>query len=208
MREIAALVGDNGMAVGVDKSESMIAEARGRAQNCSLPVQFQVSDAGQLPWDSNSFDACRADRLLQHVLDPDRVLQELYRALKPSGRLVIADRDWGMVALDSSDEATTGVVLGRAAAAIRNGRIGRRLYGLFRMTGLKESQVQTHCINVHSLETADALLDLRVVAEHAIGAGEVPRQVLDAWWNDLSARERLGSFLATVTVFVVSGIRL
>ena len=207
VRKIAALVGANGMAVGVDKSESMIAEARRRAQGWDLPVQFQVGEAAQLPWQSNTFDACRADRLLQHVPDPRQVFNELLRVLKPGGRMVIVDRDWGMVALDSSDEVTTRVVLDRAAADIRNSWMGRKLHALFRMANLKEIRVETHCINISNLETADALLDLRTVAEHAIGAGEVPRQTVDTWLNDLLTRDRLGSFLATVTLFVVSGIR-
>jgi ubiquinone/menaquinone biosynthesis C-methylase UbiE len=70
-----------------------------------------VCEAEYLPWESNYFDACRADRLLQHVTDLGGALNELCRVLKLGGRLVVVDRDWGMVALDSSDEITTKVVL-------------------------------------------------------------------------------------------------
>ena len=206
VREMAALVGANGMAVGADKSESMILEARRRARACPLPVQFEVCEAEQLPWESNYFDACRADRLLQHVTDVGGAFSELCRVLKPGGRLVVLDRDWGMVALDSSDEITTRVVLDRANAGIRNGWIGRRLHGLFKTAGLNE-RVQTHCINMSSFDTADMLLDLRVVVEHAIRAGDVSRQVGDAWLGDLLKRDQLGTFFATMTVFVVFGVK-
>lgn len=205
VRELSALIGPRGMAVGVDKSESMITEARRRNRGWNLPVQFDISDAEQLAWESNYFDACRADRLLQHVPDPARVLSELVRVLKPGGRLVIMDRDWGMVSIDSSDQRVTRIVLDRAATGIRNGSIGRRLYGLFRRTGLKEIQVLTHCIGITSFEVADSLLDLRTVAEHAIFAGELTHQAINAWLEDLLRSDHLGDFFATVTVFVVLG---
>jgi ubiquinone/menaquinone biosynthesis C-methylase UbiE len=160
VREMAALVGANGMAVGADKSESMILEARRRARGCPLPVQFEVCEAEYLPWESNYFDACRADRLLQHVTDLGGALNELCRVLKLGGRLVVVDRDWGMVALDSSDEITTKVVLDRADASIRNGWIGRKLHGFFKTAGLNDIRVQTRCINMSSFDTADMLLDL------------------------------------------------
>jgi ubiquinone/menaquinone biosynthesis C-methylase UbiE len=71
------MVAPHGIVAGVDKSGSMIAEARRRATGSDLPVQFEVSDAEQLPWQADYFDVCRADRLLQHVHDPSRVLSEI-----------------------------------------------------------------------------------------------------------------------------------
>ena len=120
-RELAALVAPNGLAIGIDKSKSMIAEARiaearRRAQGCSLPVRFEVGEAEHLPWESDYFDACRADRVLQHLAGPDQALNEMVRVLRPGGHVLAVDRDWGMVALDSVDPVTTRVVLDRACA--------------------------------------------------------------------------------------------
>ena len=205
VRELATMVAPNGLAVGVDKSEFMIAEARRRTNGCGLPLQFEVSEAEHLPWKSDYFDACRADRLFQHVFNPDCVLDEMLRVLKPGGRLVVVDRDWGMVALDSGDAATTRAVLDLACTGIRNGWIGRRLHGLFRTAGLAELQVHANGIDITSFDTADSLLDLHVVAEHAISAGHVTRQAGNAWLSDLLERDRLGTFFATVTLYVVYG---
>ena len=205
IREIAALIGPHGMAVGVDRSESMIKEARRRSSGQNIPVQFEVSEAEKLPWDSNYFEACHADRLLQHVLNPVRVLRELLRVLKPSGRLVIVDRDWGMVAVDSPNTRVTRIVLDSAAANIRNGWMGRKLYGLFKRIGVEDVRVQTHCIPVRSFESADSLLDLRTVAEHAITGGELTYHDVEAWLEDLLQRDHCGEFFATITLFVVSG---
>jgi hypothetical protein len=99
------------------------------------------------------------------------------------------------------------VVLDRADASIRNGWIGRKLHGFFKTAGLNDIRVQTHCINMSSFDTADMLLDLRVVVEHAISAGYVPRPVGDAWLGDLLTRDQLGTFFATMTLFVVFGIK-
>jgi ubiquinone/menaquinone biosynthesis C-methylase UbiE len=168
VRELAAMVAPHGVVVGVDKSKSMIVEVRRRAKGCGLPVQFEVSEAEQLPWQSHHFDACHADRLLQHLPDPNRALNEMLRVLKPGGRLLVVDRDWGMVALDSSDSMTTQAVLDRACAGIRNGWMGRRLHGLFRSAGITEIQVQTQILTITSFEIADTVLDLRTIAEHAV----------------------------------------
>ena len=208
VRELATMVAPHGLAVGVDKSESMIAEARRRSNGCDLPLQFEVSEAEHLPWKSDYFDACRADRLFQHVFNPDCVLDEMLRVLKPGGRLVVVDRDWGMVALDSGDSGTTRAVLDHACTSIRNGWMGRRLHGLFRRAGLAEVQVYANGINITSFDIADSLLDLHVVAEHAISAEHVTRQAGGAWLNDLLERDRLGTFFATVTLYVVTGRKL
>jgi hypothetical protein len=95
-------------------------------------------------------------------------LNELLRVLKPGGRVLVVDRDWGMGAVDASDVETTRVVLNRACAGIRNGWMGRGLCGLFKKSGIINAEVQAKSISINSFAVADNVLDLRVVVEYAI----------------------------------------
>ena len=205
LRKLATLVTPSGCAVGIDSSQSMIDEARQRHAGCELPLQFELGDAEHLRWHSDHFDACRADRVFQHLVDPERALNEMIRVLKPGGRVLVVDRDWGMVAVDASDVETTRVVLNRACAGIRNGWIGRGLCGLFKKAGVINAEVQTKSININSFAVADTLLDLRFVLDHAVAEKLVSQDVAAKWLNDLLERDAASTFFATVTLYIACG---
>jgi len=205
LRKLATLVTPNGCAVGIESSQSMIDEARQRNAGCELPLQFELGDAGHLRWHSDHFDACRADRVFQHLADPERALNEMIRVLKPGGRVLVVDRDWGMVAVDASDVETTRVVLNRACAGIRNGWMGRGLGGLFKKAGVIDAEVQAKSISIKRFAVADALLDLRVVLDHASAEALVSQDVAAKWLNDLLERDAASRFFATVTLYIACG---
>ena len=91
-RALAEFVAPTGRVVGVDVEEKMIEAALARqAEEPTVPdVEFARADGEQLPFADDTFDAVRIDRMLQHADAPDRVLAEVYRALKPGGRVVYA----------------------------------------------------------------------------------------------------------------------
>lgn len=199
------MVTPNGCAVGIDNSQSMVDEARQRNVGCELPLQFELGDAGHLRWHSDYFDACRADRVFQHLPDPERTLNEMLRVLKPGGRVLVVDRDSGMVAVDASDVETTRVVLNRACAGIRNGWMARGLCGLFKKSGVINAEVQTKSISINSFVVADTLLDLRVVLDHAIAEKLVSRDAAARWLDDLLERDAASKFFARVTLYIAWG---
>jgi SAM-dependent methyltransferase len=54
-----------------------------------------VADLRALPFGSDTFDACVNVVTLEHVPEPTRVIGELYRTLKPGGRLLlITPHEW------------------------------------------------------------------------------------------------------------------
>ncbi|HHW44329.1 methyltransferase domain-containing protein [Desulfofundulus thermobenzoicus] len=84
---------------GLDISPGMLAKAAARAQVEGLPVEFVLGDAGQLPFRDNSFDGVISVSALEFMPDPGAALREVYRVLKPCGRLVVGvigrDSSWG-----------------------------------------------------------------------------------------------------------------
>ena len=73
--------------VGVDFSPEMIAEAGRKHPR----IEFRQADAMKLPFGDDEFDAVTISFGLRNVQDPKQALAEMYRVLKPGGRLVICE---------------------------------------------------------------------------------------------------------------------
>jgi ubiquinone/menaquinone biosynthesis C-methylase UbiE len=84
---VAQIVGTRGLVVGVDHDLEMLREADQRAVQAGVSrwVRHHKADAHLLPFRAGAFDACRCERMLQHVADPERVLAEMVRVTKPGG---------------------------------------------------------------------------------------------------------------------------
>ncbi|HEY6298230.1 MAG TPA: methyltransferase domain-containing protein [Candidatus Binatus sp.] len=204
-RELMRLVGAQGQVVGADYSEEMVAEARRRAKDGSSLPKFVVSEAHHLGFSNNTFDASRADRVLQHLADPRAAFEEMVRVTKAGGTVQIIDRDWGLVAVDADDQAVTRKILDHICAKIRNGWIGRRVPVLFQDSGLQEVRVEAIPITVRDFRVADILLDLTLVAGHAADERIVSSDDKKAWLLELQERSDAGRFFAAWVMFIVTG---
>lgn len=206
LREMATLVAPGGLAIGVDRSTSLIAEARRRHAMSGLPLQFEINDAGHLRWPDGFFDACYVDRVLQHLSDPNGVLRELHRVLKPEGRIVVVERDWAMVRLDAADASTTNTILDRARTGIVNVWIGQQLSEKLRNAGFTGIEIYPRKIDIQEFTTADALLDLQTVLGHAVAERLVQRNRAESWLADLLIRDAAGKFFASIRLLLAFGM--
>ena len=76
--------------IAVDRSGEMLQAARKRVRD--LPsVEVRRGELEALPIPDDELDAATLLLVLHHLPDPASALSEAYRALKPGGRLVIAD---------------------------------------------------------------------------------------------------------------------
>lgn len=84
---LARAAGSDGLALGVDISEPML--ARAVDAQAGPNVGFLRADAQQLPFRDGSFDAATSLAVLQLIPDPPSTLAEIVRVLKPGGRVAI-----------------------------------------------------------------------------------------------------------------------
>jgi ubiquinone/menaquinone biosynthesis C-methylase UbiE len=83
----------------VDFSSVAIGLARARAQRQGASVDFEIADAGALPFPDASFDLVFSCECLEHVPDPPLALGEMYRVLRPGGRLVLTTENYSNATL-------------------------------------------------------------------------------------------------------------
>lgn len=90
--DLADAVGSSGSVVGLDFSENMLAIAQAKIeQRADKNVSLIQGDAMALPFEDDSFDLVTIGYGLRNTPDYLTVLREIFRVLKPNGRLVCID---------------------------------------------------------------------------------------------------------------------
>lgn len=96
--DMAARVAPGGRVVAVERSEEQLAEAArlATARREGALVDSRRGDAYDPPLEAGelgTFDVAHCRFLLEHVSDPERVVRQLVRAVRPGGRIALADDD-------------------------------------------------------------------------------------------------------------------
>jgi ubiquinone/menaquinone biosynthesis C-methylase UbiE len=205
VQALARIVGPKGWVVGVDNSETMVAEARKRAEGSDLCAEYRPGDIYQLDFPDNAFDACRADRVFQHLDDPGRALAEMVRVCKPGGRVLAIDPDYGTLAIDSSNLALTRKIENFICDSHRNPWSGRRLYGLFKEAGLLEIQAVAETSIMTSYALVDPLFRMSTKVQEAQDTGLITKSEAKSWLADLQTRDRESRFFVSMSGFSALG---
>lgn len=89
----ATMAGPRGKAVGIDLVPAMLEKAKQNLARTSLRnVDFHESSAENLSFPDESFDVVISNGVINLIPDKPKALREIFRVLKPNGRLMIADQ--------------------------------------------------------------------------------------------------------------------
>jgi SAM-dependent methyltransferase len=137
--ELREDVGSSGAVVGVDSSAPMLALA---ARRCD--AELREGDATALPAESGAFDAALCVQVLEYVPDVAAALAELHRVLRPGGRALVFDIDWGTLSVHSEDEARNARVLRAWDEHLAHPGLPRTLAARLRAAGFEDVMLSAH----------------------------------------------------------------
>lgn len=203
---LASMVGTRGRVTGVDISETMICQARSYVTGKDLPLDFLTGDLHKLQFPDKSFDAVRIDRTLQHIGDPGPVVAELARVIRPGGRLVAVEPDWGSPLFDPADKNVTRRVLDYFCDVVPCGWIGRQLPRLFRDAGLEEICIIPQPVVMTDYSTVSKVYALPDMLASAVSTGALSERESIEWLQGLKDADAEGRFLCAWMFLTVMGI--
>ena len=190
--EIAALVRLSGLVCGVDVSGSMLAMAQAR---CGDRVQLRAGEATRLPYPDGEFAAAVSTQVFEYVADMPAALAEVYRVLRPGGRLVVLDTDWDSIVWHSSDAARMNRVLAAWEEHLADPRLPRTLGSSLRRAGFDVAQPRViPLLNVGFAEDTYSAFLIGTVAAFVAGRHGLTSGEVRAWAADLRGQGEDGFF--------------
>jgi ubiquinone/menaquinone biosynthesis C-methylase UbiE len=127
------------LVVGCDIDPRMVARAVAAAAEHEVPAGYAIAAAEHLPFPDHAFERVTMITVLAFVLQPERVLQEIARVLKPGGRLILGDLGrWSSWAVSRRVRSWLGLAPMWKAARFTS---ARRLRGMVQAAGLRPEHI-------------------------------------------------------------------
>jgi arsenite methyltransferase len=187
--DMAAVVGPWGHVTGLEISDSMLAVASRRLASSAIAdrVTLVNGDAVALPFPDASFDAATSTQVYEYVPDLDRALAELYRVLRPGGRVLILDTDWASMVWNAADQDRMGRVLAAWVDRFADPHLPRSLSRRLRDAGFRIRQRQALALlNPEYDPDSYSVANVGIIGDFVSGRHGLTPEDVQAWRRDLA----------------------
>lgn len=146
--------------VGVDHSSPSINYARKVAKNLNFRnVDFLIGDATSLNFKDNEFDFVSCRLSLQIFSEPELIVKELYRILKPGGTLYIVNEDYDLMLTSHHAESTRDLYSILYDLSLNNMKmdfhIGRKAYSFLSQYNLEDIKISMINVDTNNSKKVD-----------------------------------------------------
>ena len=205
--ELSAAVGEKGRVIGIDSSSAMIGLAEKRCGN--LPnIELHEGDATSLNLDDASADVVCCTQVLLYVPDHEKAISEMYRVLKPRGRVVVMETDWRSAVLHSKDEDLTEKIIAAWDKAVPSARLPARLGALLRRAGFETVQIDAiPNISTSSEKGGFSMSMMEQCAQAATEQGIITEKEGGEWLAELLQLGEEDAYFFCVNRFLFSAVK-
>jgi ubiquinone/menaquinone biosynthesis C-methylase UbiE len=165
--------------------------------------RFVCGRVEQLPFRASMLGAVQADRVLQHVADPDKAAAALAALVHRGGLVVVADPDQATLAIEGPEPELADIVRRyRAEQGIRNGFLPGRMADVLRACGLVDINQASWTMEQRDPEEA---FGITTWSQFLVDAGWFDEEQAARFDETLGAARDAGTFSYRVDAVVTWG---
>jgi arsenite methyltransferase len=199
--EMSAVVGGTGRVDGVDPAESALEIAQRRCAALGN-VHFQRGEAAHLPFDAATFNAAMSSQVFEYLDDVAGGTAEMFRVLKPGGRVLIHGTDWGALLWHASDPERMTRMMKSWDRHLADSHLPQTLGRNLRNTGFTNVRAEpvVHLETQYDPSSVSAIL-MKFVVGYVVSQG-VSQHEADAWADDLRALGSCGEYFFSSNEYI------
>jgi ubiquinone/menaquinone biosynthesis C-methylase UbiE len=204
---MAKMLDQNINVVGIDHDPQMIEKAKSTSEDVKN-VDFVLSEVYPLAYDENTLSGIRAERLLQHLKNPETVIGEIKRVLKADAPLVIVETDWQSLSFYNGDASIEKKITGYLTEEkVNNGLAARKLTYYMEQGGFKDIKLEIFPFILKTYkEACDYIWIDRIVNEIA-EKNYISRPECDAFMEALKNADAQQHFGCAINIVVATCIK-
>ncbi len=207
LRDLALSVGPGGRAAGLDMSAAMLAIAGRRCEGLAQ-VTLEQGNACELPFADASFDVAVSTQVYEYVPDMALALRELFRVMKPGGRILILDTDWDSLVLHTQDRARQQRIRKVWDEHLADAHLPATLSPKLRAAGFQITRREIIPLlnaEYHANTFAAGILD--AIRSFVAGRSGISKQEADDWAQSLRDLGARGEFFFSINRYVFQAVK-
>jgi len=200
--DMAIAAGAGGRVCGIDASKAMVAMAGKRCADQPW-TEFRVAEATKLPYPDDSFDAAVSTQVYEFVRDVPAALAELHRVLRPAGRAVILDTDYGSLVIHTEDPSRMARVLKAWDDHFVHPYLPRVLSSELRKAGfILRQRTSIPMFNPEFEDNTYGKGMLETIASFVVGRRGILQEEADAWFAEFAKLGADGKFFFSLNRYL------
>lgn len=204
---MAGLVSDNVKIIGIDHDPEMLDKAKASSKNIKN-IDFILSEAYSIPYQDGSIAGLRAERLMQHLKEPEKAIQEIHRVLKKDHPLLIVETDWRSLALYNEHvEIEEKLNQYLTKEKVNNGTAARKLNSYLENSNFRNIQLEVFPFVVKSLKEANEYLWIGHILKEMEEKNYIGQEEYDLFTRSLEKADKKNYFACSINLVVVSSIK-
>ncbi len=204
---MADILGENVKLIGIDHDPLMIEKARSSVNN-RKNTQFLISEVSDIDLESDTVSGLRAERLVQHLKNPEKVMKEIYRVLKDEHPLAIIETDWpGLIFYNQNIDFSNKLSLYLTNVQVNNGFAARKLPYYLKTAGFKNISMRVFPFVLYSLAEANRYLWIEHILNDAVNKNYFVEEEKNKFVTALKIADEEGYFACCLNMLIINGIK-